>query len=395
MTTSLQARFNKLREVLNERHIERYDEVEIALVALLSKYHVALIGPPGTAKSMLSQDLTRAIEGSNFFELDVMNKFTTPEELFGPYDVMGLKEGRYERIIDGTLVEAHVAFLDEAFKASPAILNRLLRIMNEREYKHGKTMLKVPLLSLFVASNELPEGEELWAMFDRFQFRVVVDYIHEPSNFVKMLSAPNNHEIPKVTLDELQAAQEQVAVVGVPESVYETVYAIRSDMQLEGILVSDRRFRQSLDAMKAMAWLDQREIVTDDDFRILQHMYWTNPIEAKKVSRIVLSHTNPLEMEADEIIDMADEIAGQLNAALMDARSKDVDTQQALTKQGIEWFTRCRQLAEQVKGLEVKARKQQKPTNKIHQAKDRIARVAKEVGRHTIGLDTELRVETK
>ena len=158
-------------------------------------------------------------------------------------------------------------------------------------------------------------------------------------------------------------------------------------MQLEGIHVSDRRFKQTVIAMQAMAWLEGREVVTDDDFRILQHMLWTNPVEAKQVSRIVLKHTNPLEMAADEIIDMADEIAGQLTGALADARSKDVDPQTALTTQGIEWFTRCRQLADEVKALELKAKRQSKPVGKINQARDRVKRVAKEVARHTMGLE--------
>jgi MoxR-like ATPase len=382
----LRTRFSTLREVLTDRHIERYDEVEIALVALLAKYHVALIGPPGTAKSMLAADLSKAF-GGTFFELDVMSKFTTPEELFGPLDVSKLEDGVYERVIEGSIVEADIAFLDEAFKASPAILNKMLRLMNEREYKHGRNIIKVPLKTMFVASNELPEGEELWAMFDRFQFRKVVNYINEPSNFIKMMKSPATVELPKITLEELIAAQELVDAVQTPDPVYDTLYNLRADMQLDGIHVSDRRFKQSVNALKAMCWLDGRDVVTDDDFRILQHMMWTNPVEAKKVSRIVLRHTNPLEMAADEIIDMADEIAGQLSAALMDARQKDVDPQQALTTQGIDWFTRCRQLADEVKELEIKAKRQSKATNRISQARDRVKRVAKEVARHTMGLE--------
>lgn len=382
----LRNRFNTLREVLIDRHVERYDEVEIALVALLAKYHVALIGPPGTAKSMLAQDLARAF-GGTFFELDVMSKFTTPEELFGPLDVSKLEHGVYERVTEGSIVEADIAFLDEAFKSSPAILNKMLRLMNERQYKHGRNIINVPLKTMFVASNELPEGEELWAMFDRFQFRKVVNYIHEPSNFIKMMKAENNVELPKISLEELVTAQDLVSVIETPDPVYDTLFELRADMQLEGIHVSDRRFKQTVPALQAMCWLDDRDQVTDDDFRILQHMMWTNPVEAKKVSRIVLKHTNPMEMQADEIIDLADEIAGQLSAALMDARQKDVDPQQALTTQGIDWFTKCRQLADEVKDLETKAKRQSKPTNKINQARDRVKRVAKEVARHTMGLE--------
>ena len=106
-------------------------------------------------------------------------------------------------MIEGSIVEADIAFLDEAFKASPAILNKMLRLMNEREYKHGRNIIKVPLKTMFVASNELPEGEELWAMFDRFHFRKVVELHPRTGNFIKMLQSTNDVELPHITLEEL------------------------------------------------------------------------------------------------------------------------------------------------------------------------------------------------
>jgi MoxR-like ATPase len=385
--SQLNARFNALREALNQRFVERYDEVEIAVVALLSGYHVVAVGPPGTGKSMLTRELTGAFTGARYFE-HLMNKFTTPEELYGPLNIAALQEGSYERILDRTLAESHIAFLDEVFKSNSAILNANLQLMNERTYKHGKEIVPVPLISLFGASNELPEGEELGALFDRFQFRMTVDYIQEPGNFIRMLKMSDTGDIPELTLEDLSSAQAEVKTVEVPEALYETLYDIRSDLAMEGVIVSDRRFRQSLRALQAMAWIETRKAVTDDDFRILQHMFWTSPQDIKRVARVILSHTNPLELEADEIIDFAEEIQGQLTAALMDCKSKNENPKEKLTKQGIEWFTRCRQLSEQVKALEVKAAKLEKNSNKINQAKDRVLRVAKEVGRHTIGFET-------
>ena len=383
---TLQDQFNTLREVLTERHIERYDEVEIGLVAVLSGYHVVLIGPPGTAKSMLAEDLVTAFSGATLFKY-LFTKFTTPEEIFGPWDLSLLKEGTYQRILTGKAPEAHLIFEDEVFKANSAILNAQLTLMNERMFDNGVERVDCPLITVFAASNELPEGEELWALFDRFHFRKRVDYIHEPGNFVRMIQSNGGAELPELTLDDLFEAQEQVSSVVVPDGIWDTMVDIRSDMQMDGLIASDRRYKQSIVALKSMAWLHNRDAVNDDDFRILEHMLWTNPEDAKKVSRIVLSHTNPLDQEANEIIDMADEIAGQLSSALMDAKARGVETDQALTKQGIEWFTKCKQLSEKIKKLEQKAVKAGRPTNRIEQAKDRVLRVAREVGRNTIGLE--------
>lgn len=383
---TLQDQFNTLREKLTERHIERYDEVEIGLVSVLSGYHVVLIGPPGTAKSMLAEDLVTAFSGATLFKY-LFTKFTTPEEIFGPWDLSLLKEGVYQRILDGKAPTAHLIFEDEVFKANSAILNAQLTLMNERQFDNGTERVDCPLITVFAASNELPEGEELWALFDRFHFRKRVDYIHEPGNFARMLQSNGEADLPELTLDDLTKAQEQVGSVVVPDAIWDTLIDIRSDMQMDGLIASDRRYKQSVTALRSMAWLHGRDHVNDDDFRILEHMLWTNPEDAKKVSRIVLSHTNPLDQEANEIIDLADEIAGQLSSALMDAKSRGVDVDQTLTKQGIEWFTRCKQLSERIKKLEQKAIKAGRPTNRIEQAKDRILRVAREVGSNTIGLD--------
>lgn len=384
---TLQTRFNDLRERLQERHIERYDEVEIILVSLLTGYHSVLIGPPGTAKSMLAEDVTQCFDVNLFKYL--FTKFTTPEEIFGPFNLKELKEGRYERIIDGKAPTAHIAFYDEVFKANSAILNAQLTLMNERKFDNGTKRLDCPLLTVIAASNELPEGEELNALFDRFHFRKKVEYIHEPGNFIRMLRTKDTVELPTFTLEDLYEAQRQVKAIGIPDEIVETLVDIRSSMQMEGIISSDRRYNQSQIALKAMAWLYGRENVNDDDFRILEHMLWNQPEEIRKVSRVILGHTNPLDQKANEIIDLADEIAGQLQAALMDARARGVtDSDNELTKQGIDWFTKCRRMADEVTKLEAQAVKAGRPTNRIEQAKDRVLRVAREVGKNTIGLDT-------
>ena len=145
-----------------------------------------IIGPPGTAKSMLADELCRRIEGANYFQW-LLTKFSTPEEIFGAVSLSGLEHDDYRRVTSHKLPEAHIAFLDEIFKANSSILNALLTIINERIFHNGRERVRVPLITMFGASNELPDEDELTALYDRFMLRFMVDYIIEEFRFLKML----------------------------------------------------------------------------------------------------------------------------------------------------------------------------------------------------------------
>jgi len=162
----------KLRAVITAMEsgmIERSVEVRILLLAAFSGEHVLLIGPPGTAKSELARRLSNICKGTYFERL--MSSFTVPEELFGPLSMRALEEDHYVRQIEGYLPDCQVAFIDEIFKANSAILNTLVTILNERLYDNGNHRYRIPLLCLVGASNELPNSDELDALYDRFLFR--------------------------------------------------------------------------------------------------------------------------------------------------------------------------------------------------------------------------------
>ncbi|HEY0840722.1 MAG TPA: AAA family ATPase, partial [Vulgatibacter sp.] len=159
-TKETTALFGAIRDELKATYFERDEVVDGLLCALVAGQHVLLLGPPGTAKSDLAQELCSRIEGAEHFQW-LLTRFTTPEELFGPVSLRGLEQDRYLRITAGKLPRAHVAFLDEVFKASSSILNTLLSVLNERRYDGGDGPSRVPLLFLVGAANELPEDEEL------------------------------------------------------------------------------------------------------------------------------------------------------------------------------------------------------------------------------------------
>src|SRR3954452_2035189 len=150
-TSPVQDKFAATRKELSAALIERDDEIDLILTALVAREHPLLVGPPGTAKSLLLDSLMGWMHGKRFTVL--LTKFSTPEELFGPISVAGLKEDRYRRITAGKLPEADGCFLDEIWKASSAILNTLLRLLNERVFDRGDGELTpVPLRLCLAAS---------------------------------------------------------------------------------------------------------------------------------------------------------------------------------------------------------------------------------------------------
>ena len=146
MATAL-SKLSAIRDELNHLFLERADLIDGSLVALLSASHVLVIGPPGTAKSMLADELCRRIEGANYFQW-LLTKFSTPEEIFGAVSLKGLEQDDYRRVTDHKLPEAHIAFLDEIFKANSSILNALLTLVNERIFHNGRERFTVPLITL-------------------------------------------------------------------------------------------------------------------------------------------------------------------------------------------------------------------------------------------------------
>src|SRR5207247_4781650 len=192
-------------------------------------------------------------------------KFTTQEELFGAVSLKALEADDYRRVTVNKLPEAHIAFLDEVFKASSSILNAILTIINERLFHNGRAVVSVPLLTLFGASNELPEDDELLALYDRFLLRFVVAYIGEEFRFLKMLQAKEPAERTTISLDELRHMQEEVQTLPVPTTVLRGIADIRRELQKKKIIPYDRRYLQSRRLLQALAYLHGRTAVAEAD----------------------------------------------------------------------------------------------------------------------------------
>ena len=245
-----------------------------------------MIGPPGTAKSMLADEVCRRITGARYFQW-LLTRFTTPEELFGAISLKALEADDYRRLTTHKLPEAHVAFLDEVFKASSSILNTILTLMHERRFHNGREVTPVPLLTLFGASNELPEDDELLALNDRFLLRFVVDYLGEDFRFLKLLQAQPPTARTTLSLADLEAARAEVAAVTVPGEVLRAITDLRRELGRRAVVASDRRWAQSIGVLRAHAWLDGRDDVGDGDVAFLEHVLWRDPAERQTVREAI------------------------------------------------------------------------------------------------------------
>jgi MoxR-like ATPase len=303
-TPDPRAAFQRLEADLALQHLERGPVIHGLLLGLLARQHVVLLGPPGTGKSRLVRDVAVRC-GLPHFEW-LLTRMSTPEELFGPISLAGLEQDRYVRVTAGKLPAAQLAFLDEVFKGSSAILNALLAVLNERVFHNDGRPQPVPLQIAVGASNELPEDrEELAALWDRFLLRFVIDPLRDDSAFTTMLTLPAT-PTPTVTLDPatLAAAQAACAQVAVDPAL-PTLAALRRALAQEGLAASDRRWHDAVAILRANAWLRGQTAVTDDTLDVLADILWDTPDQRPTVARTVLQVISPYDREAQDLLDDA------------------------------------------------------------------------------------------
>jgi MoxR-like ATPase len=245
--------------------VERETLVELIVLAAVAQEHLLVIGPPGTAKSVAVHRVAETI-GGRYFEY-LLGRFTEPNEIFGPVDLRKLKEGVVETQISGMLPEAEIAFLDEIFQGSTAILNTLLGLLNEREFRRGHTRIQCPLRVCVGASNALPEDESLAAFADRFLVRIFVEPIADPmleqllEGGWKLAQRSIQRKATMTDIDKLALAARQLDMSPIRSSLSHALRILRK----AGVALSDRRAVKAQFLIAAAAMLDGRTSPTEAD----------------------------------------------------------------------------------------------------------------------------------
>ena len=293
----MKKRVIQIIEHLNKGIHEREETIAVSFLAALSDQNVFLFGPPGTAKSLIARRLSHAFETNSYFEY-LMHRFSTPEDVFGPVSITELKKDNFLRKTEGFLPQSDFAFLDEIWKSSPAILNTLLTIINEKLFRNGTEVEPAPLKALIAASNETPPpGQGLEALYDRFLVRLNVPPMEGTKNFERLLNAQPTRaelELPDglaIKQAEWEKWRKEIHGVKLSEETQNIIHDIRLSFGEKGeeldVYVSDRRWQKAAILLKAAAFFCGRKETNLVDTLLLRHCLWTTKENYEEVRKIV------------------------------------------------------------------------------------------------------------
>ena len=338
-------RIEKLLAILKQGLYEKDEAIRLALLTAISGESIFFLGAPGCAKSMIARRIVQAFksdekEGLKYFEY-LMNQFSTPEDIFGNISLRALNgdgesgKEEYKRITDGFLPQADIAFLDEIWKASPAIQNTLLTIINERKFHNGGKVEDVPLKALFAASNELPtKNEGLEALYDRFILRLVVDFIQNEDSFFEMIDDSNstdfiiseNDKNLLISNEDLENWRKEIDKVKLSDAARAVISAIRKELTLQNeslseedkkngelFEVGDRRWKKIAHILKTSAFLNDRNEVDLMDCSLIENCIWGTEKQQKKAKEIVEKCIKQNGLDCDTAIEDIQEQIGKFD----------------------------------------------------------------------------------
>ena len=368
----LNQKMNAVISEVCEGLAERNELVHTIALALLTGKNLFVLGKPGQAKSQ-AIDLFRAhISGAKQFDI-LMSKGIDQEQLFGRLDLASIVPGhvshsvlekdegyqkmiRYmerllgdaardtesgkfqaaselqkkmedyrkclaeihsgvpEMLTANKIPESHICFLDEIFKANDGLLNSLLKALNEHVYTNEGVSVKIPVISFFSASNEIPnfnnpEEKSLRALYDRFDFKVCTKYVEDKANRMRVLHQKQQNMLPPAQ-----------AVISLEELC---------ELRRKDIPVSDRTYFNYSAVVQAEAWLCGRDTVIPADMAALVNYLWDKPEQSEIIRETIRRLTeNPLGDQIDAIlaeayqVQQAFENAADKNHALLALRSQ-------------------------------------------------------------------------
>ena len=281
MDEKLFHKFQGFRASLNGPFLERQTIIDGVLACLLTKQNCFLFGAPGTGKSELVREVSNGFKGSKFFNY-LLSPTTDPSELFGPVRVSKLLKDEYTRDVEGYLPSANIAFLDELFRGSSAVLNSLLTILNERTFNNGRNIVETPIQSIVAATNSFPQEESLQAFCDRFLFRPTVHSLKLAASKGQLDQwalglTPRPNVVSELTFDDLVALQSEVGSVTISEDFLDSFTGVLTLLSSRGLDVSDRRRVQILKFMRGWAVVQGTdELIPDHLHGCLEHIIYRN-----------------------------------------------------------------------------------------------------------------------
>ena len=308
MSKSVRQKFSDMEsEIASEVMVERDDAVRLGMLGLLTGRSVFYLGPAGTGKSYLCDAFVNRIKGGKVFK-HLMAQTTTVSDVFGPQSLAAMRKD-ISRISTSVtdpdtgesysyLTDCEVVFLDEVFKCNSAVLNNMLGCLNEKIFTNGCTVQPVKNVLMVTASNEVPTGEAMKPLFDRFVLRCVVNYIDDPDNMVKILKKANRSPDDVdafVTLEEVEKAKGEWTGIAVPDDLFYRCHEVVMMARTRGFDPSDRATQWACEMAQATAWLEGRDTIVKGDLIMpLSCILWTKADEIETAAELVEESLIPI-----------------------------------------------------------------------------------------------------
>jgi MoxR-like ATPase len=330
VSSNLVSRFSEIFDrksgFMNTYNVEREEQIELMGISLVAGIDPLFIGDPGVGKTWMIELLLKLIDGANdddFFNTLVF-KETPADDILGPRSIPAMKAGKIERIQDGYIGTAVLAYLDEIFKASPTLVNSLLDVMANRKLKVGKTVHDLGhLLAIYGSSNELPDREDMNAFRDRWAITNVVPPVRTPEGRKRVMTIQDEFQAgggrldlsqaPMLALQDIMQIRTEVRGIIMPDTVKETLSTAMDRWEGKGFLPSMRRQGAMILAMKGRAWTHGRDHVTTDDMILLQHMAWNHPDHANDAHDVVMEFANVFARKAARAREALEPVIGELD----------------------------------------------------------------------------------
>lgn len=310
MNDQLFTKFQTFRASVNTAFLERTEVIDGILASLITKQNCFLFGAPGTGKSELVRAIAQSFKDTKFFSY-LLSPTTDPSELYGPVAVSKLLKDEYTRDTKGYLPDCNVAFLDELFRGSSAVLNSLLQLLNERTFNNGNELVHTHIQSIVAATNSFPTEESLQAFCDRFLFRPTVEGLKRPANKRKLYEWAVDDCRPEIvsdlTSDDLLSLQLAAEGVTVSESFLDAFSDTIDMLESRGIFVSDRRRVQILKFMRGWAVTQGSDEVYPEYLHAsLKHIVYQTPEDINTINEVL-----------DQCVPTAEKFFRQVQSAAM------------------------------------------------------------------------------
>lgn len=358
--------------------VERAGEMRVLELGALAGVNVHELGPPGSAKSLGLREFSKRIVGARYFEKTI-NPAMPADAIVGGYDMERYaREGVFGRKVEGFLPWAHVGFVDEITRSNGPTQDALLPIFNteERQYEADTGMKKADLRFLVTASNFMPSADDprAGAFVDRFTLMQYIDYVKADESFMEMLErhharrlregglSADTYEPATITLEQLDAAQTEVALVALSPDFKLKYAELRRNAREEGLMVSDRRWMELGRVARASAWLAGRDFLIPEDLASIENGLWRDKEDMPTAHKLVLPFHGRFEREARQKQQEAEAPMAEWEAIrpLVEGTPPNVDLPQELLTRAINTSRKIKDVRARVEKLLDEAKREQR-----------------------------------